>query len=110
MGPKCDYQKIPSIDFPDPRTLFHSRSLGNVFGYANRDVDGLIDAIHSEDDPTKFVARIRQLDSKLKEELPAIPLFYARDAVLVSEQMAMCFEDQRCGGQSLLNNLVNIIY
>jgi ABC-type oligopeptide transport system substrate-binding subunit len=69
-------------DFPDPdnflRPLFHSQGYMNAFGYANPEVDRLLDQVWSE---TSYSARnelYHRIEGIVLQDAPIIPTDYGR--------------------------------
>jgi oligopeptide transport system substrate-binding protein len=70
-------------DYPDPQNfldiLFHSESLDNHMGYANSEVDNLLEEARTEQDHDRRMALYRQVEQILLDEAPWVPLEYATD-------------------------------
>jgi oligopeptide transport system substrate-binding protein len=74
-------------DFPDSQNfvdlLFHSASSQNHMGYANPEVDRLLEEARIEDDPERRTALYRQAERIIVEDAPWIPLTHGVVYVLV---------------------------
>ncbi|HEX5370951.1 MAG TPA: peptide ABC transporter substrate-binding protein, partial [Dehalococcoidia bacterium] len=75
------------IDYPDPEDLidllFYSKSRQNNTGYANPDVDNLILAARTEQDPTKRLQEYQQAEKLILQDAPWIPLFFGQSHIVV---------------------------
>lgn len=73
------------MDFPDPeniaRPLFFSKSIMNVFHYANPRLDGLLDRADVERSWTERIALFYQIEKILTADIPAIPLFSSQQRI-----------------------------
>lgn len=80
-----------SADYPDPQdfldVLFHSRAPLNYTGYADADVDALLEAARAGDDPDKRLALYRQAEALILEASPWVPLYTSRAAWLVNRRV-----------------------
>ena len=76
-----------TADYFDPADfiagLFRSDSASNSSGYANPDVDKLIDQAASEIDPNQRRLLYQQAEQRILQDLPAIPLFHDSEFWLV---------------------------
>lgn len=74
-------------DYPDPAgildSLFRSNSPGNYFGYRNDDVDAALDTAASQTDTGERLAEYSQIEERILNDFPAVPLFYSIDYRLV---------------------------
>jgi peptide/nickel transport system substrate-binding protein len=69
---------LPDIPDPDPYLLLHSTQIGigaNYAGYANTDVDKLLDDARTATDPKARKALYAKLHAILADEVPYTPLF-----------------------------------
>jgi len=70
-------------DYPDPQNfldiLFHSESLDNHMGYANPELDGLLEEARTEQDHDRRMALYRQAEQMILNDAPWVPLHYATD-------------------------------
>jgi len=73
------------MSFPDPediiRPLFFSKSVFNVFGYANPELDRLLQAAEVERSWTKRIDLFHQIEKILYSDVPSIPLFSHQNRV-----------------------------
>ncbi len=69
-----------SADYPDPQdfleVLFYGSSLNNYSGYANPEVDALLEKAQVEADQAKRLALYQQAEKMILEDAPVVPLFY----------------------------------
>ena len=76
-----------NMSFPDPedmiRPLFHSRSIFNVFGYANSNFDRLLQEAEVERSWKKRINLFHKIEDMLLIDVPAIPLFSHQNRVAV---------------------------
>jgi ABC-type transport system substrate-binding protein len=76
-----------SADYPDPQDfldlLFHSGSPLNQTGYANAEIDTLLEEARVEPDPTTRMALYATIERRVMEDAPWLPLFSGEDAWLV---------------------------
>ncbi len=67
------------MDFPDPediiRPFFFSKSVFNVFGYSNPEMDRLLSEAEVESSWTKRIKLFRQIEEILFQDVPSLPLF-----------------------------------
>lgn len=74
-------------DYPDPenflRTLFHSTSPDNYLGYANSEVDQLLDAAQVESDPDRRAELFRQAQQLIIDDAVVIPLYHDVDHTVI---------------------------
>ncbi|MCD6302566.1 MAG: peptide ABC transporter substrate-binding protein, partial [Anaerolineae bacterium] len=74
-------------DYPDSQNfldlLFHSASLQNRSGYANAEVDALLESARVELDPERRTELYRQAESIIVHDAPWIPLTHAISHTLV---------------------------
>ncbi len=75
-------------DYPDPQNfldiLYHSSSRQNLGGYANAQVDALLEQARTESDVPTRLALYAQVEQLLAEDVPVIFLAHGITAVLVS--------------------------
>lgn len=68
-----------SMNFPDAediiRPLFASKSIFNLFGYKNPELDALLSQSEVERSWTKRIKLFHQMEEILFEDVPAVPLF-----------------------------------
>ncbi len=73
---------------PDPelflRPLFHSQGKANYSAYANPEVDRLLDAAHSELDPTARLELYSQAEAIVIAEAPCVALYHGNEVILLS--------------------------
>ncbi|MGQ9516600.1 MAG: peptide ABC transporter substrate-binding protein [Anaerolineae bacterium] len=76
-----------SADYPDPQDFldihFHSASEGNSTGYANPQVDVLLEQARVEQDEAKRFALYRQAEAVIIQDAPWIPLYHGVQYELV---------------------------
>lgn len=76
-----------SADYPDPQDFldihFHSASEGNSTGYANPQVDALLEQARVEQDEAKRFALYRQAEAIIIQDAPWIPLYHGVQYELV---------------------------
>ena len=74
-------------DYPDPENildvLFHSAATNNTGGYANPQVDELLEQARIQQDVQARLELYRQVERILLEDAAAIPRWYDRDYLLV---------------------------
>jgi len=74
-----------TLSIPDPEDminpLFHSQSMANVFGYANPQIDGLINDVEVERSMKKRIQLFHKIEKILLRDVPAIPLFSHQNRV-----------------------------
>ena len=74
-------------DYPDPQNfldiLFRAGSSQNHFGYANAEVDALLDAAAIHPDRTRRFDLYREAERLILDDWVAVPLWHSRDFVLV---------------------------
>jgi ABC-type transport system substrate-binding protein len=67
-------------DYPDPQNfldvLFHSDSLDNHMGYANPEVDRLLEEARTELDEDRRMSLYREAEQMIVEDAPWVPLHY----------------------------------
>jgi oligopeptide transport system substrate-binding protein len=77
-----------SADYPDPQdfldVLFHSASPLNHTGYANPEVDRLLEAARTEPDEAARLALYRQAERKVLGDAPWLPLYHGVEHWLVA--------------------------
>lgn len=77
-----------SADYPDPQdfldVLFHSGSPLNETGYAEPEVDALLEQARLERDEAARLALYRQAERRILADAPWVPLFHGRDTWLVA--------------------------
>ena len=75
-------------DYPDPQNfldiLYHSASRQNVGGYANAEVDALLEQARVERDITTRLALYADIERRIIEDAPVVFISYGETAVLVS--------------------------
>ncbi len=77
------------VDYPDPSNFldvrFHSRAIGttNDSGYANPEVDRLLDEARGHRDPAARAARYRQVEQRLYDDAPWIWGYHPQLAAVV---------------------------
>ncbi len=67
-------------EYPDPIYLdiaFHSRSADNAMGYANPEVDALLERGRVELDPVRRIQIYQQAEQLILGDVPWIPLFFS---------------------------------
>jgi ABC-type transport system substrate-binding protein len=73
------------MDFPDPediiRPFFFSKSLFNVFGYADPEMDDLMLKAEVESSWTKRIKLFRQIEEILHQDVPSLPLFFHQNRI-----------------------------
>ncbi len=73
------------MDFPDPediiRPFFFSKSLFNVFGYSNPEMDDLLLKAEVESSWTKRINLFHQIEKILHRDVPSLPLFSHQNRV-----------------------------
>ncbi len=73
------------MDFPDPediiRPFFFSKSVFNVFGYTNPEMDRLLLEAEVESSWTKRIKLFHQIEEILFEDVPSLPLFSHQNRV-----------------------------
>lgn len=76
---------------PDPedmvRPLFFSKSPLNVFGYANPEVDRLLEAGAVEKSWSERIRIYRRIEMILQEEVPAVPLYSEQNRVAMQPRV-----------------------
>ena len=76
-----------NMSFPDPedmiRPLFHSKSVFNVFGYANPKLDELLQMAEVERSWKKRIGLFHRMEEILFDDVPAIPLFSHQNRVAI---------------------------
>lgn len=75
------------MNFPDPediiRTLFFSRSIFNVFGYNDPELDKLLKEAEVERSWTQRIELFHRMERILSSKVPAIPLFTQQNRVVM---------------------------
>ncbi|UCC38206.1 MAG: ABC transporter substrate-binding protein [Candidatus Aminicenantes bacterium] len=75
------------MNFPDPediiRPLFFSKSVFNVFGYDNPELDRLLQEAEIERSWTKRIKLFRKIEEILHADIPAFPLFSHQNRVAI---------------------------
>ncbi|MHB1004647.1 MAG: peptide ABC transporter substrate-binding protein [Chloroflexota bacterium] len=78
-------------DYPDPQNfldvLLHSQSEGNHSGYANNEVDRLLEQARVEDDAAKRLALYRQVERIAVADAALIPLYFDAQYTLVKPRV-----------------------
>lgn len=78
-------------DYPDPQNfldiLYHSTSRQNVGGYANADVDALLEQARVERDQEMRLALYAEIERQLIADAPVVFVSYGETAVLVSPHL-----------------------
>lgn len=76
-----------AMTFPDPediiRPFFFSRSVFNVFGYTNPELDRLLLEAEVEPSWTKRNRLFRQIEQILFDEVPSVPLFSHQNRIVM---------------------------
>ncbi len=84
------------LDYPDPEDIldlkFHSRSSLNDVGYANPEVDALLDRGRVERDPAARIALYQQAERLIVEDVAWIPLYFSVSHVVVNKAVEGWFE------------------
>ena len=79
------------MSFPDPediiRPLFFSKSVFNVFGYENPELDRLLQEAEIERSWTKRIELFRQIEDILHSDVPALPLFSHQNRVAMQSNV-----------------------
>jgi peptide/nickel transport system substrate-binding protein/oligopeptide transport system substrate-binding protein len=74
-------------DFPDPEamlgSLFRTDSPANETGYRNADVDNALNAAASETDVNKRMATYAEVEQRVVQDYPAVPLYHSVSYTLV---------------------------
>jgi ABC-type transport system substrate-binding protein len=74
-------------DYPDPQNfldvLFHSDSAENRFGYANEQVDALLEEASVEPDPTRRASLYQEAEQLILDDWVAVPLRHSNSYMLV---------------------------
>lgn len=75
------------MSFPDPedivRPLFFSKSIFNVFNYANPELDRLLEEAEVERSWTRRIDLFHRIEQILSSDVPAIPLFSQQNRVVM---------------------------
>jgi oligopeptide transport system substrate-binding protein len=86
-------------DYPDPQNfadvLFHSEAINNIGGYSNAEIDGLLEAARVDQDRSSRIQRYSDADRVMLDDVPAIPLYYFRNYVLVKPHVQNWFFSQQ---------------
>ena len=84
------------LDYPDAEDVldpkFHSRSSLNDFGYANGEVDALLDRARIEADPELRVQLYQQAERLIIEDVAWIPLYFSSAHVVINPDVEGWFE------------------
>jgi ABC-type transport system substrate-binding protein len=79
------------MSFPDPediiRPLFFSKSVFNVFGYSNPELDRLLQQAEIERSWTRRIKLFRQIEGILHADIPALPLFSHQNRVAMQSNV-----------------------
>jgi ABC-type oligopeptide transport system substrate-binding subunit len=74
-------------DYPDPENVldlpYHSEGPLNYGGYANSQVDELLEAARTEQNPGERLALYQEAESALLEDAPAVPIIHPLAHVLI---------------------------
>jgi oligopeptide transport system substrate-binding protein len=74
-------------DYPDPQNFldikFHSGSSNNESGYANSEVDALLDEARAEPDEAARMALYQEAEEIIVDEAPWVPLYHGKSSYLV---------------------------
>jgi ABC-type transport system substrate-binding protein len=74
-------------DYADPENVidlpYHTDSPANHGGYANAELDGLLESARTEPDPAQRLALYQQAEALLLEDAPAVPIVHPLAHVLV---------------------------
>ena len=84
------------MDYPDPEDIldlkFHSRSELNDVGYANPEVDALLEEARVEQDTDARLALYRRVERLIVEDAAWLPLYFSQSHVVVGEDVEGWFE------------------
>ena len=84
------------MDYPDPEDIldlkFHSRSELNDVGYANAEVDALLEQARVEQDADARLGLYRRVERLIVEDAAWLPLYFSQSHVVVSEDVEGWFE------------------
>ncbi len=84
------------LDYPDPEDIldlkFHSRSSLNDVGYANAEVDALLDLGRVERDPAARIELYQQAERLIIEDVAWIPLYFSISHVVDNKAVEGWFE------------------
>ena len=82
-----------TADYPDPQNfldiLFHSDSDANFTGYANPQVDALLEAAQVSPDADDRIAMYRQAEQLIVNDAPWAPLWFGRKREISGEQVIL---------------------
>jgi len=74
-------------DYPDPENFldlkFHTGSRQNDTQYSNPEIDALLDQARVEPDPTKRLQMYDQIEKRIVDDAPWIPLFFGASHTIV---------------------------
>ena len=81
-----------SMDYPDPESVLdlklHSASRLNDVGYANAEVDAILEAARVEQDPDERLRLYQEAERLIIEDAAWIPLYFAQAHVVVSADVS----------------------
>ncbi len=84
------------MDYPDPEDIldlkFHSASSLNDVGYANADVDDLLDRGRTERDTDLRIGLYQQAERLILDDVAWIPLYFSQSHVVVNAAVTGWFE------------------
>ena len=84
------------MDYPDPEDIldlkFHSRSELNDVGYANDEVDALLEQARVEQDTETRLGLYRRVERLIVEDAAWLPLYFSQSHVVVNEDVEGWFE------------------
>ena len=82
-----------TADYPDPQNfldiLFHSDSDANFTGYANPQVDALLESAQVSPDADDRIAQYRQAEQLIVNDAPWAPLWFGRKREISGEQVIL---------------------
>ena len=91
-----------SPDYPDPHTfvdvLFRSDSTINPTGYANEEVDALLDEATTEPDPARRIQLYQQAEQIIVNEATWLPMFWGADGKVLVKPHVNDFRFSPLGG------------
>ena len=84
------------LDYPDAEDIldlkFHSQSSLNDIGYANEELDALLDRARVERDPELRIKLYQQAERLIVDDVAWIPLYFSQSHVVVNEAVEGWFE------------------
>ncbi|MEW5974648.1 MAG: ABC transporter substrate-binding protein [Acidobacteriota bacterium] len=79
------------IDFPDPDAilsrLFHSKGEGNVFGYANPEIDRTLDMAQRTLDQSRRAELYQRAEKRILQDIVIVPLFLAKYSIATRKEV-----------------------